>query len=190
VPTSEPTKIEICVDAWIIQDGNYPDFHVGETLRCALEFYGEFRMAAQSTPSLVHVKDSTYQVCAQVIFCSSGAWAIDFGLPAFQDHPPPALASGGAWIEGEINLGIDPFFYKETLVRECGMPDLFVMSTIASITRDDTPWIKSADGKFFARDPDQPRWTAVQQTDAWNDDDGRSSYLLGLWTSRCLSRES
>lgn len=173
-------EVEICVDAWIIQDGNYGDFHVGEELRCAFEFHGDLNVTAQRTPSMTRLQHNNYVVRAQVMFVGPDAWAVDFGLPAFQEYRPPGFVRVGAWVEGEIELAIDPFMYKDRLKNEIGMPDLFNAWQISGIARDDTPWIASSCGKVLSRDQDHPRWTNVQQTNAWNDDDVRSAYLLRL----------
>jgi hypothetical protein len=45
----EIDEVEICIDAWIIQDGNYDDFHLGEKLKCAFEFYGDLSLARYRT---------------------------------------------------------------------------------------------------------------------------------------------
>lgn len=101
-------EAEICVDAWIIQDGNYGDFHVGEEVRCAFEFYGDLNATAQCTPSLTHLRQNNYRVRAQVVFVGSDACAVDFGLAAFQEYRPPEFVRIDAWVEGEIGLAIDP----------------------------------------------------------------------------------
>jgi hypothetical protein len=176
----EIDDVEICVDGWIIQDGNYGDFHVGEEIRCAFEFHGDLNATAQRTPSMTRLRQNNYQVCAQVVFAGPDAWAVDFGLTAYQEYRPPGFVRIGAWVEGEIGLAIDPFMYKDRLANGIGMPDLFNTWEITGIARDDTPWIASSCGKVLSRDQEHPRWSNVQQTDAWNDDDGRSAYLLRL----------
>jgi len=180
----EIDEVEICVDGWIIQDGNYGDFHVGDEVRCALEFYGDLRATEKCTLVMEHLRQNDYRVRAQVVFLAPDAWAINFGLMAFQEYRPPESVRVGGWMEGEIGLAVDPFMYKDRLAHEIGMPDLFNTWEIMSITRDDTPWVASSCGKILSRDQEHPRWTRVQQTDAWNDDDGRSVYLLRLRVSR------
>jgi hypothetical protein len=177
-------EIEICLDAWIIQDGNYGDFQVGDEVRCALEFDGDLDETEQCTSSMTHLRQNVYRVRAQVVFVGPDAWAVDFGLAAFQEHRPPEFARAGAWVEGEIELALDSFMYKDRLANEIGMPDLFNTWEITNIARDDTPWIASSCEKELSRDQNHSRWTDVQQTDAWNDDEGRSAYLLRLRKSR------
>lgn len=144
----EVDEVEVGVDAWVIQDGNYADFNVNDEVKCALEFHGELNATAQCTPSVTHLRQNIYRVRAQVVFVGPDAWAIDFGLPAYQEYRPPQSARIGAWVEGEINLGLDPFMYKDRLANECGMPNLLSTWIIAEIARDDTPWIESPCGKI------------------------------------------
>ncbi|MFF7709666.1 hypothetical protein [Pseudomonas sp. NPDC007930] len=173
-------ELTLCVDAWIIQDGNYGEFHRGDSLTCAIEFYGELRASAQRRAAITHLKENLYRVCAQVVFSAPHAWAIDFGLGAFQECPPPAGAANGAWFEGELELAIDPFFYREYLYKAPGMPDLFNTWQIGAVARNDTPWVKAPNGNVYVRDVARSQWTPVEHTDAWHDDDGRSAYLLQL----------
>jgi len=180
----EIDEVEICVDSWIIQDGNYGDFDVGDKVRCALEFYGDLSATALCAPAMTHLQQNDYRVRAQVVYLAPDAWAVDFGIAAFQEYRPPEFAHIGAWVEGKIGLALDPFMYKDGLVHEIGMPDLFNTWEITSIARDDTPWIALSCGKMLSRDPEHPRWTKVEKTDAWNDDNGRSAYLLRLRISR------
>jgi hypothetical protein len=179
-------QFKILVDSWIIQDGNYGNFRVGDHVECAIEFAGgNLRPSQQRRFSVRHLEQNVYFVCAQVIYSSQEVWAIEFGLSTFEERRPPEFAASGSWVEGEIELGIDPFFYKERLCKLVGMPNLFNRWEIARIERDDTPWVTSGAGNVFSRDQQNMRWTGVQHTDAWNDDDGRSAYLLHL-TSRRL----
>jgi hypothetical protein len=97
------------VDSWIIQDGNYPDFAVGDEARFALEFAGS---------------------------------------------------------------GLRP-----------GIPNLFHNWTVASIMRNNTPWLVEVNahgGQALTRDQANESWANVGRTDAWHDDEGRSSYLLAV----------
>jgi len=182
--TREINEVEIWVDSWIIQDGNYGDFSVGDEVRCALEFYGDLSAAAQYTSAMTHLQQNDYQIRAQVVYVAPDAWAVDFGLAVYQEYRPPEFARVGTWVKGRIGLALDPFMYKDRLANETGMPDLFNTWEITSIARDDTPWVVSSCGKILSRDPEYHRWTEVEQTDAWNDDNGRGAYLLHLRVSR------
>ena len=175
-------NISIVVDSWIIQDGNYGDFYVGDCPTFALEFTGgELELSTSKKKFARHVGNGVYQVCAQVIFVEASVWVIDFGFCAFWESSPPDIATPGSWVEGEILVGIDPFFYMEHLHKVSGMPNLFYKWHIASIARNDTPWhveMNERGGQVLSRIEKEETWTNVTRTDAWNDDEGRSSYVL------------
>jgi hypothetical protein len=147
-----------------------------------LEFVGSLlRPSATKETSARHLGHGVYEVCAQVLFVDADVWVIDFGLCAFWESKPPEYAKPGVWVAGELLVGIDPFFYMDYLHKVSGMPDLFYNWTIASIERNDTPWLVEVNahgGKMLSRDQRNTAWTAVARTDAWNDDEGRSSYVL------------
>jgi hypothetical protein len=175
-------NISIGIDSWIIKDGNYGDFAVGDLHKFALEFAG--KKLAPSTPGersaqLLHT--SVYRVTAEVIFVDSKVWVIDFGLRAFWESEPPAFVQLGSWVEGEIFVGIDPFFYMEYLHKMPEMPNLYYDWKVAAISRDDTPCLSTVNergGVTFTRDPDRAHWTQVQKTLASEEGEGHSSYVL------------
>ncbi len=177
-------KLSVAVDSWIIQDGNYSDFAVGDRAKFALEFAGStLRPSATKKTAARHLGQGAYEVCAQVLFVEANVWVIDFGVCAFWESKPPEYAKPGAWIEGDLVVGIDPFFYMEYLHRVSGMPNLFYNWTVASIMRNDTPWLVEVNahgGKMLSRDQTNEVWTNVFRTDAWNDDEGRSSYVVSV----------
>jgi hypothetical protein len=153
-------KITTELNSWIIQDGNYGDFHCGDHHSLALEFAGG----------------------SLVIFVNPEVWVIDFGIKAYWESPPPAFVQTGAWVEGEIFLGIDPFFYKDYLSKVPDMPNLFDEWIVKRIQLNTTPWIHSLDGdrSVLTRDGSLEARTDITATNAWNDDNGRASYLLHL----------
>ena len=169
--------LAVAIDSWIIQDGNYGDFAVGDRVKFALEFAGSTLRQSNSRETIVrHRGYGVYDVCAQVLFVDAKAWVIDFGPLAYWESTPPEFAVPGAWVEGELMLGVDPFFYMEYLHKLPGMPRLQYNWRVASIMRNDTPWL--VEGKVLSRDHKQVAWTDIACTDAWNDDEGRSSYVL------------
>jgi len=174
--------ISIGIDSWIIQDGNYGDFAVGDLKKFALEFVGE--KLTPSTPGersaqLLHT--SVYRVRAEVIFVDTKVWVIDFGLRAFWESEPPAFVQVGSWVEGDVFVGIDPFFYMEYLHKIPDMPNLYYDWKVAAMLRDDTPWLSAVNekgGVTLTRAPARAQWTQVQKTLAWEEGEGRSSYVL------------
>lgn len=175
-------RFSIAVDSWIIQDGNYGDFAVGDEATFALEFAGSTLRPSGSKETLAYpLGHGAYKVCAQVLFVDCNVWVIDFGLCAFWESKPPEFAKLGTWVEGKLLVGIDPFFYMEHLHKLPGMPRLLYNWTIAAIMRNDTPWlveVNARGGKTLSRDHSNETWANVARTDAWKDDQGRSSYVL------------
>jgi hypothetical protein len=88
----------------------------------------------------------------------------------------------GSWVEGEVFVGIDPFFYREYLHKVPDMPNLCYGWRVIAISRIDTPWLSTVNergGVTFTHDPARAQWTQVQKTLAWEEGEGRSSYVLG-----------
>jgi len=171
------------LNSWIIQDGNYDDFHCGDRRKLAIEFCGK-RLTPSNDQARRYSRNhgAIYTVTAQVAFVHPKVWVIDFGVLAYWESPPPDFANVGAWVEGEILIGVDPFFYKEYLYQLLKMPDLFNEWVVSRVELNTTPWIQTTESgrKVFARDPAAEAWAEVEATDAWNDDQGRASYLLHL----------
>ena len=175
--------LHVGLDSWIVQDGNYPDFRTGKDYRFAVEFGGELNKAtgAPSGPSLRHLGRDQYEACGEVIFRSDSVWALDFGVPAFWQSPPPDWVEVGSLASGEISFGVDPFFYLENLKDLRGMPDLFRQWHLRTIELETTPWLETAQpggGVHMHRDQSRESFAEVAKTDAWNDDDGHASYLF------------
>jgi hypothetical protein len=170
------------IDSWIIQDGNYGDFRVGEAAKFALEFYPHTVQVAQSyEASFERIRASRYRVRGQVVHVGRSVWVIDFGVMAYQNHEPPPVAKKGGWVEGEVYLGIDPFFYFEELHSLPGMPTLRYGWRIKNIYLETTPWLSRKDetGRtILTRDEQQKSFVEVAETNAWHDDEGRGHYGL------------
>src|SRR5437588_7630307 len=96
----------IGVSSWIIQDGNYGDFRVGEAARFALEFNPHSLQPARSqVPMAERLRGSRYRVCGRVAHTGRSVWVIDFGIMAYENREPPRFAARGDWVEGELYLG-------------------------------------------------------------------------------------
>lgn len=175
-------NISIAVDSWVIQDGNYGDFAVGESTKFALEFRSNTLRPSTSKVAMArHLGRDEYEVCAQVLFVDASVWVIDFGFCAFFESKPPEFAAPGTWVEGELVVGIDPYFYMDYLHKLQSMPSLTYNWHVVSILRNDTPWLVEVNahgGQVLSRDETNEIWSNVERTDAWNDDEGRSSYVL------------
>src|SRR5690348_5160257 len=121
---AEPLRVGM--SGWIIQDGNYTDFRVGQQASFALEFYAPLGLTTGAGPTFAEwIAASRYHIRAQVIFATPQVWVIDTGaFMAFREEKSPNHAAVGSFVEGEIYLGIDPFFYFEYLHRIPGIPVL------------------------------------------------------------------
>jgi hypothetical protein len=175
-------SLNVGVDAWIIQDGNYSDFTVGQKTQFALEFYPHSLKSSDSKSSVVlNVRASLYKVCGQVVYCTKNVWVLDAGFFAYQESQPPKFARKGSWVEGEVYLGIDPFMYFEGLRNQSGMPSLTYSFRIGQILLETTPWLTKEDESgrtMMVRDEQNESYREVAETDAWNDDNGNAHYVL------------
>lgn len=160
----------IGLDSWIVQDGNYPDFVSGRPAEFALEYAarGGLRLLdGPHEPSVRWVEGSRYEVTAQVVHDRPNAEVLDFGLLAYHFvgiEDPAHRPRPGAWVTGEINLSVDPFFYVDQLAHEDGFPALVYAWTVEEILqRVDAP---------------EPGFVAIEQTDVWADVHSLPSYLL------------
>lgn len=176
----------IGLSAWIIQDGNYPDFEEGSISRFALEFYSErgFETAEPNheTPGLVHLRDAHYAARGVVRFSAQDVWVVDFGeVMAYRKGAAPRGIGVGDEVTGDLYLGIDPFFYFEKFFRIPGIPALIYEWRIGGIKVETAPFVESTDqlgGKVLVRDPSKRARVPVSRTDAWKDDGGNGDYVL------------
>lgn len=171
-------SLNIGIDSWIIQDGNYNDFSVGEKAEFALEF-SPYSMKSSDckTPSVTHLRGSRYQICGQVVYRSNDVWVLDMGFLAYKEMEPPSFAKKGSWVEGEFYIGVDPFMYFEYLKNRPGIPSLNYRFRIEEILLETTPWIETP-GQPTVRDEQKESYREVAATNAWVDDNGRAGYIL------------
>lgn len=159
-------SLNIGLSSWIIQDGNYGDFSVGQKTEFALEFYpSSVKASACTSPSVTHLNTCVYQICAQVVYRTNDVWVLDMGFLAYNEMEPPAFARKNSWVEGEFSIGIDPFMYFEYLKNRSGMPDLTYRFRIDQI--------------FLEANES---CAEVAETNAWGDNYGRAHYIL-----KCVS---
>jgi len=171
----------IGVDSWIIQDGNYGDFNVGQIAQFALEFYPqkvEITSLREKSASLV--SDSTYKINGEIILIKDKLWIIDFGVCAYQEANLPNNAKVGDYISAEIYLGIDYYIYFESLYKLQGIPPLIYKWNIKKIFEQTAPFIESElEGrKVLTRDKTKLGYKEIQETNAWEDDNGHANYIL------------
>src|SRR5262245_14256615 len=127
VPDPRRATTQLGVSGWIIQDGNYGEFEAGREYRFALEF-GSLRLVVDtepvSEPRLSLVGSAIYEARGVIVFRSDSAWAVEFGIPAYEEGKAPAWASVGDPIRGRVYLGVDPSSSTERRKDVTGMPEL------------------------------------------------------------------
>lgn len=176
------TTFEIGLSAWIIQDGNYPDFEVGQAYRFALEVGPEGLIrGTDPLKSLTRLSEAQYAFDGEVVIHEPGLSILDVGLLCYHDG---ALADGlqaGAFISGDLYLGVDPFFWSETHSLRSDVPDLIYHWQVRQILLETTPWRDELDssGQAFRIRSEGPRsFSPVKRTRAWEDDGGNAHYIL------------
>lgn len=181
---------DLHLSAWIVQDGNYPDFSVGQVAEFAIEFWHNDKIAVceESTESISYMPTDDFEVdvVSKIEFSNSEITVLNFGILAFTENlPPEILPYSSGKFKTRLGLGIDPFFYFERLSKVAGVPPLIYSWRINSIFQQTAPFIETveksgflAGRKVFVRDQLKTRWKEISKTDAWNDDNGRGSYVL------------
>jgi hypothetical protein len=179
---STMSQWRVGLSSWIIQDGNYGDFQRGQQAAFALEFFPhDCRPSSAKECRARRTGENRYSVTAKVLHVSRRACVIDFGVRAFRQGSWPKILKKGAWIDADLYLGIDPFFYFEELANARGMPPLIYDWTIRAITMQTAPFLESRTDRgqrLFIRDESKSAFKRVQQTAAWTDDNGHAEYVL------------
>lgn len=169
-------SFRIGLAAWIIQDGNYPDFSAGQEYGFALRFYAQpFALLRQGLSKCKYLQDCLYEITAPVVFRKGNLSVIDFGILAYTEQNLGAEV--GDWIIGNIDIDVDPFMYFENWERQPDVPKLRNKWRIDRIFLETTPLIEEKP-KYFVRDAARFSEIEVTKTDAWNDDNGNGSYRL------------
>jgi hypothetical protein len=179
----------IGLSAWVIQDGNYPDFGVGETVEFAVEFHqqpGTAVEASNSDVSATHVRDVAYRVLAEKISQPSEITVLNIGILVYSQFASQLSdVERGAQFRADLELCLDPYHYFEYLGTTGGALPLVYSWRINSILRQTAPFIEAgADSgrlggrKLLVRDASKLGYEEIQRTDAWSDDHGSGEYIL------------
>ncbi len=175
---SQRSTWNIGLNAWIVQDGNHPDFGVNETATFAVEFYqrpGTALEASNSDVLATHLRDATYQVVGKKIEETSKITVLDIGILVYSQFESQfAIAGCGTCFQTELNLGVDPYDFSGHV------PAIVYSWHITSILRQTAPFIETVRGgrKLMTRDASRLGYEEIRKTDAWNDDKGRADYVL------------
>lgn len=177
MPSPSP-RWSISLAAWIIQDGNYGDFSVGDRAEFALEFFsaGDIDIVDDVALSATYVREYQYDVVGRVVHVDERSWVLDFGLLALHDGVAPDGVVPGQIIRASLHLGIDPFMYLEELRHDPNYPDMVYTWDVQEIRRETAPFVLN--GNVWVRDQTRLGRIDISKTDAWNDDSGEGDYLL------------
>lgn len=179
-------QFEIGLHSWIIQDGNYGDFHVGQRAEFAVEFYPESvrKVEKTSPPLFERVGYAAYRARGPIVHLTPKLWILDLGILVFQESAPPKRLSVGDVVEGVFHLGVDPFFYFERLYGNSRIPPMIQTWQLRQILIETAPFIESREfgaaggRRYLERDPDKLEMREIAETDAWEDDNGSAEYVF------------
>ena len=162
-----PAHWSIGLETWIVQDGNYRDFAVGDRAEFALAFepVGELAPAAEGPARAGHVEGNVYDVVGLVVLAEDGVVVLDFGLLAYREEGTRFEVTAGHWLQGRIALGIDPFAYFERLSRDPRYPDLVYTWDVTAIWQESAPFVDRAG--MYRRDRTRRGRVSRARTDAW-----------------------
>jgi hypothetical protein len=178
------TAWDIGLSAWVIQDGNYPEFEVGQTVEFAVEFWlpqGVTARASDGRISANNLGHGLYDTVAQVLVQTEQITILDIGVLVYQHMSCPLVSLPlGSRIAVQLKLDVDPFHYFESLSKTADVLPLVYSWRIRSILRQSAPFIDTVvEGrKIRTRDPQHLGYDEVVKTDAWNDDGGNAEYVL------------
>lgn len=187
--TSSRSTWNVGLDAWIIQDGNYPDFAVGEIVEFAVEFYqapGTAIEVCSSDAFAKPVNRASYDVVAEKVLVSDQLTVLDIGILVYQEGVSQFLmVEGSGRVRTQLELGVDPYMYLERLSKDDQIPALVYSWRILSILRQTAPFIEvtsdcdfGSKGKVMTRDLSKLGYEEIARTDAWRDDEGLGEYIL------------
>jgi hypothetical protein len=162
----------IGLSAWIIQDGNYSEFVVGQRTRLALAFtpLAPVEITAATSTTLEAIAGSVYRVTGRVVFATHETWVCDFGILAYCESAPPPGVHTDVWVATSIYLGIDPYDYKDNMAGIPGMPQLFYDVEIERILQE-----RSGSAQTKAAGAE---WREVAATEANSRSGDSDAYLL------------
>jgi hypothetical protein len=168
--------------SWVLADGNYEDFAVGEARDFALEFHASGLATAGQTSRRADRAGDGYEVEAAVVLAGPRLAVIDFGLSAYTELPPPGLIAG-SFVRGHVDLAVDPFFYFETHGFRRDVPPLIYSWTITGMWWQTAPFVLGVRG--WERDAAQRSWASIDRTDEAPPNLGGNEFLL-----RCRLNDS
>jgi len=169
----------LSIDAWVIQDGNYPDFRRGQRIEVAVEFYPPEPLTRTESGgrSAVGDGDGWYVIAGTVTSVLDRFWVVDCGILVYGEHAPADVTPGDG-VQGRVLLSVDHYLYFENLARRPEMPELIYTWDLQRIRRETAPFVLDAKRNVRVRDEARRGLIEIEATDAWNDDGGHAEYLF------------
>lgn len=161
-------NLEIHLARWIIEDGNYDDFCVGEQRKFALQLWASTPLtkSAENVVALREQSGHAYDVVGKLVFAADGVRVIDCGVLAYSEWETE-IEDGckvGDFVQGNLRFGVDPFFYFEQHCRIPGIPPLIYEWQVNSIEQDTTPYIFANEARMYIRDESRRSCQSVRGT--------------------------
>ena len=173
--------------AWVIQDGNYPDWYQGERVRFAIHLSGSIELSKGSEPCYRHIAECSYDVIGRVLWTwqqgRERGWIADVGgIHVYSERQLPEGVGVGACFQGRVNFTVDYYWYFEVLSKQVGVVPAIYDWVIEDIMMETAPFIDARDPAMpnrMVRDPSKRERVSRDRTDACKDDEGRyGDYLL------------
>ncbi len=182
MPPDLVSRWDIDLASWVIQDGNYTDFCVGDLATFALECHGTVHTGEEDHKAVRRIGgERRYEIQGQVLYRAADVWVVDFGIRAYCERGLSDGVEPGSFVVGEIDLGIDYYVYKEFLHMRPGFPELGYAWRIDRILQVSAPYIPTTTpwgAPARMRDMASASYTAIERTNAWEDEDGHAEYIL------------
>lgn len=173
----------IGIHDWILTDGNYDTFEMGQTRQFAVEFHSTDFMHSDSPVKSAELIDKcTYRVNAVVAHIDENVWVLDFGIKAYDlrpgqvppDHELPELGkkiekfvstlSVGQTVSCTLYLSVDHYAYMEFLCSKPNMIPLIYTWYIDKVNKQTGPYIREQD--VYVVDEANAKWHEVESTNA------------------------
>jgi hypothetical protein len=185
-PAIDPAAIEvgpnewlIHIPAWVILDGNYANFAVGDFSEFALCSIFPKVVPQETGVTGARRCGDRYVIEAKVVAESGRVRFFDFGLAAYVHatrlETDPRSLAGVSWFTATTELAVDWFTYFDDLAKLPGVPPLIYPWTITGVWRKVR---RAIDGPEQQESENQVRYTALEKTDALGFDSAHFEYLL------------
>lgn len=166
------TLWNVGLDPRILREGTYGEFKTQGSAAFALEFYSFNGLKAAKPGAKIlatPLEDSNYRIQAKVVFIGTDYWIIDFGVLAYCEFESPAALRVGDFVEGEIFLSVDSFFYFQYAAKDQGAPSLIYDWQVQEVIEVRTPLTVQSDDhdrNFLYPDHTREQRVKTPQTNA------------------------